>query len=207
MRIALTGGFGSGKTTVAGLFRKKGAVVLDADAIVHDLFAGDRAVRAAIRRTFGDAAFTKAGAIDRVFLAKTIFAAPRRRRTLERIVHPAVRRKIRSGMAKAGKRVVVVDIPLLFESGWKERFDAVVVVTAGMDKRLRRLKARGFTAAEARRRIRAQMPLARKARLADLVIDNGGTIQKTRKQISAVWKKITSHRDVVRGTNGLTART
>ena len=207
MKIALTGGFGSGKTTVAGLFRKKGATVIDADALVHELFAKDRAVRGAVRRAFGEGAFTNKGDVDRAFLAKRIFEAPRRRRMLERIVHPAVRRRMRAGLRSAGRRVAIVDIPLLFESGWKERFDAVVVVTAGMEKRIRRLRARGFTAAEARRRIRAQMQLAEKARRADLVIDNDGTIQQTRKQVNDLWKKLTSHRDVVRGKNGLTTGT
>lgn len=207
MNVALTGGIGSGKSTVAALFRAKGARVIDADALVHRLLSRDRNVRAAIRRKFGEAVFGPRGAIDRAALAAGIFRNPRKRRTLERIVHPAVRKEIRRRMDRPGARVTVVEIPLLFESGWKQEFDAVVVVSASVPKRLQRLAARGVSGAEARRRMRAQLPLAMKARLADYVINNDGTKNQTRKQCDEVWKRLTSHHDVVRGKNGLAERT
>lgn len=111
-----------------------------------------------------------------------------------------MRRQMKASRAK----VTVADIPLLIESGWKEKFDAVVVVTASVARRIQRLQNRGFSMAEARRRMRAQLPMARKVRLADYVIDNNGTRRETTKQIDQLWKCLINHKGVPRGTNGLT---
>jgi dephospho-CoA kinase len=203
MRVALTGGFGSGKSTVDALLRRKGARVIDADAIVHDLFRKDRAVRAALSRRFGRGVFDGKGQVDRRRLGALVFRDRAARLALERIVHPAVRRVIKKEMKASRARVTVADIPLLFESGWKEKFDAVVVVAASVTKRIHRLTVRGFSAAEARRRMRAQLPMARKVRAADYVINNNGTRKQTTKQIDQLWERLMTHEGVLRGKNGL----
>lgn len=208
IRVGLTGGFGSGKSTVLLMFRRKGARVLDADAIVHDLFARDAGLRRSIARRFGAEAIGPDGQVDRAGLARRVFASEAERKALEKIVHPAVRRRIIGELRRWNKGVAVVDIPLLFETGWTKDFDRIVVVKASRSRRIRRLAARGFSARDFQRRARAQWPLARKSRLADFVVDNDGTKARTKQQIDEIWQRLqTSHARVVRGTNGRTERT
>lgn len=204
VRVGLTGGFGTGKSTVLEMFRRKGARVMDADRIVHGLLEGDAAVRRRIVSRFGAAAMGPAGRVDREFLAKRIFSNVRDRRALERILHPAVRRTYLSAMARLKRGVAVVDIPLLYETGLQRKFDLVVVVTAARKSRIRRLSARGFSARDFQRRARAQWPLARKKRLADIVVDNDGSKARTKKQIDEIWKMMNQPQRVVRGKNGHT---
>lgn len=198
--IGLTGGMGSGKSTALALFKRKGAFVLDADAIVRDLLDKDRAVARAVRRSFGADVFDAGGRIDRKKLAGKVFTAPDCRKKLEKILHPRVRSTIWSALAKKKGRVAVLDIPLLYESKWDKKMDRVVVVDATLERRLARLKKRGFSAAESRRRIAAQMSLAEKARRADFVIDNNGSVAQTKKQIDEIWTELTG------GHDGIAAR-
>lgn len=208
VRVGLTGGFGSGKSTVLSMFRRKGARVLDADAIVHELFSRDAALRRAIARRFGAESIDSAGKVNRAELARRVFAKPTERKTLERIVHPAVRRMIVDNLRRWKNGIAVVDVPLLFETGWTRDFDCIVVVKASRARRIRRLAARGFSARDFQRRARAQWPLDRKSRLADFVVDNDGTKARTKQQIDEIWQRLqTSHARVVRGTNGRTERT
>jgi dephospho-CoA kinase len=206
LRIGLTGGFGSGKSTVLAMFRRRGARVMDADAIVHDLFARDRRVRAAVARRFGRDILRKDG-IDRRALARRVFDSPAERRALEAIVHPAVRRRIAEGARGMRGGVMVADVPLLYESGLRKKFDVVIVVQASASRRVRRLAARGFSARDFQRRARAQWPLTKKARLADHVVDNNGTKERTKNQVDEIWDSITNHARVVRGRHGRTKRT
>ena len=208
LRVGLTGGFGSGKSTVLSMFRHKGAVVMDADAIVHDLFARSTRLKSAIRRRFGPESVEKNGAVNRRYLAKRIFGSARDRQALEKLIHPEVRRVYLSRMGKLHRGVAVVDIPLLYETGAQKKFDVIVVVKASRARRIRRLAARGFSARDFQRRARAQWPLARKTRLADFVVDNDGPKARTKQQIDEIWQRIqTSHARVVRGKNGRTKRT
>ncbi len=179
----LTGGIGSGKSTVLALLKKKGAFVQDADAIVRELLDKDRTVRAAVKRTFGT--------VERKELARRVFNSRRERKILERILHPRVRKRMWSALRKKKSGVAVFDIPLLYESKWEKKLDGVIVVNASLKTRLARLKKRGVSNAEARRRIKAQMSLAEKARRADFVIDNNESINKTKIQVNKIWKKLT----------------
>ena len=188
--VGLTGGMGSGKSTVLSLFKKKGALVLDADAIVKDLLGSNRMVIRSVRQKFGPGVFDKSGKVDRKALAHLVFPAPKRRKALERILHPMVRKKIWREVRKPRKTVAILDIPLLYESKWHKKLDAVIVVNATMDKRLARLKKRGFAPSEARKRIKIQMSLAEKARRADYVINNNGSIKQTKKQVDEIWKSL-----------------
>lgn len=193
LRIGLTGGIGSGKSTVLSMFRALGADVLDADAIVHRLLACDRSVLIAIRNRFGDGVFRRTGQLDRKVLAARVFRNAADRRFLERLIHPRVRREMDRAARASRKRVVVADVPLLFESGWVRRFDRVVVVAASRPVRLRRLAKKGFLRAEALRRMKAQWPMRRKEQRADFVIDNNGSLRSTRRNVKNVWNEITRH--------------
>lgn len=187
----MTGGVGSGKSTVFRLLLEKGAFGLDADAIVRTLL--ERAdIRRRIARHFGPQAFRDDGSIDKPALAHLIFSQPSARRALEGIIHPEVRKIIRRELRARSGTVAVCDIPLLFESGWAPFFDRVAVVTASRAARTRRLKRKGWRPSDIERRMKAQWPLARKAKKADFVINNDGTVGQTRKQVRELWRSIST---------------
>jgi dephospho-CoA kinase len=194
--IGVTGGLGTGKSTVARLFGQLGAEVLDADRVVHRLMEPGRPVWKKIRAEFGPLVLEPGGRINRKRLGEIVFRSPSRLKALNRIVHPAVRRSILAEMSRLKRNrpraVVVLDIPLLIESGRAYRTDAVVVVTASAAAAARRLKARsGWSPAQMKRRSGFQMPLREKVKHADFVVRNGGSLADTRRQVVRVWKKIT----------------
>lgn len=197
--IGLTGSIASGKTTVATMLREMGAVVIDADAIVHDLQRPGTPVFAAIVREFGPGVLRADGSLDRQALGRIVFADPGRRRSLEAIVHPAVRAEIWRQIEhhrRAGRTAVVLDIPLLYESGWDRMVDEIWVVYVDAETQKARLMARsGLSAEEAEARIAAQMDLEEKARRAHRVIDNRGTLDATRAQVAAAWQAAASGRE------------
>lgn len=189
-RIGLTGGIATGKSHVAQAFVACGAALIDADAIVHMLYATSTSLRDAIRKTFGNAYVTNNGAIDRETLGRRIFADPAARKQLEEIVHPPVRalmKKQELRHAAAGAEVIVFDIPLLFESGETDHFDAIIVVTCSAQAQLERVMKRyRCTDAEAQRRIASQMPMADKCKGADHVIDTTGAREETDKRVREI---------------------
>ena len=194
--IGVTGGLGMGKSTVARLFQKQGAELFDADRIVHRLLEPGTPVWKRVRSEFGPSVLEPDGRISRNRLGGIVFREPRRLKTLNRIVHPAVRRSILAEMSRLKRNrpdgVAVLDIPLLIESGRAYRTDAVVVVTAPQRTAARRLKSRsGWSPAEMKRRSGFQMPLREKVKHADFVVRNGGSLEDTRRQVIHVWKKIT----------------
>lgn len=187
--VALTGGVGTGKSTVLGMFRKKGAFTLDADRIVHELLDKDPRTRARIKKKLGSS-FFKDSRLDKKKLANRIFSSAKTRQGLERILHPSVEKRMREELSRRSGRVAVCDVPLLFEAGWKNKFDAVVVVQASPAVQRARLKKRGGRAADWRARIAAQWPLSRKVEQANFVIDNNGTQKRTDAQVDLIWKRI-----------------
>lgn len=195
-RIGLTGGIGSGKSTVARLLAARGAVVIDADAIVHELQAPGQPLLDEIARAFGPGILRPDGSLDRPALAAIVFRDEEARRRLNALVHPKVGVEMARREAEAraaGAPLVVLDIPLLLERGPAGRagFDAVVVVWAPVEVQISRTVARdGCSEDEARRRIAAQMSLDEKRALADLVIDNSGTLEATAARIEALWPKL-----------------
>lgn len=191
--IGLTGGFGSGKSTALGFFRKHGALTLDADAVVRELLESDRTLLKKIRGRFGKDVFDAKGRLDRKALAAKVFTNTAARKALERMIHPLVRKTIWTQVGKSRKHAVL-DIPLLYESGWQRKLDAVVVVNAGLATRVKRLRKRGFSPAEAKRRIKAQWPLQKKILMADYVVQNDGSKAATKKQIDTIWKKLTGQK-------------
>ena len=197
--IGVTGGVGTGKSTVARLFGERGARVLNADRIVHELMEPGAPVWKEIRRKFGPDVITAGGRIDRKRLGACVFASPKRLKELNAIVHPAVRRRIQQRLRQIRREdssaVVVLDIPLLVEAGPAYRIDALVVASAPAGVAERRLKRRsGWSAAEFRRRRSFQLPLKLKEKQADFVVNNGGSLGETRRQVSFIWKKIVNER-------------
>jgi dephospho-CoA kinase len=187
--VGLTGGIGSGKTTVARMLAKRGAVVLDADRLARDAVAPGTTGLDAVVARFGPAVIATDGSLDRAALAEVVFADDEARAALEAIVHPEVRLRIAEAVSARADTddVVVVDSPLLIETGEHERFEVVVVVTASIAERLARLEARGMSEGDVRARVAAQMPLEEKAALADEVLDNDGSESDLEVQVDRLW--------------------
>jgi dephospho-CoA kinase len=194
LSVALTGNVASGKSAVARLFESWGATLIDADRIVHELEAPGTPVHAAIVERFGREVVAPDGTLDRARLRARVFADAALRRELEAIVHPAVaaERERRLGDARRrGDRIVVNDIPLLFEVMDPGAFDAVVLVDAPADVRRARLMAtRGLDRTTADAMIAAQMPAEQKRGRATFVIDNDGTLDLLRERAGAVWREL-----------------
>ncbi len=187
-RIGLTGPIGGGKSTVAAILREAGVPVLDADRLAHE---GLLARAAEVCRAFPEAC--PDGRPDRGRLAERVFRDPGARRRLEALIHPYVRERIAAELARlerAGAPLAVVEIPLLFETGWDRRLDGVLVVTAPAELRYRRLAGRGLAEDEVRRREAAQLPPAEKARRADWVIENDGDLEALRRRVRAWLREV-----------------
>lgn len=192
--VGLTGGLATGKSTAARLFRRCGAVVLDADRLARQALAPGRPAWRELRRAFGRRVLAPDGTVDRAALARLVFADPASLRRLNAIVHPRVAREqarlTREAAARDPSAVVVYDVPLLFEAGLDRKVDAIVVVTADRRSQLARLLERnGFGRAEALRRIRAQMPLARKAARADHLLDGTKPLSELRRDVLALYRR------------------
>jgi dephospho-CoA kinase len=187
--VGLTGGIGSGKSTVADMLRARGAVILSADAFARDAVAAGTPGFARAVALFGPEVVTPDGELDRAKVARLVFADDELRAALERIVHPEVRRLTAEGVAReAGSdRVVVVDSPLLIETGAHRDFPVVVVVSASAPTQIARLVARGMDEADARARMAAQMPLEERAAAADVLLDNEGTEAELEAQVDRLW--------------------
>ena len=204
--IGLTGNIACGKSTVLDLLRERGAHVLDADRVTHELQAPGQAVYHAIVAEFGPGILSAPdGPIDRRALGAIVFADPAALRRLEQIVHPAVRERITAWLKSVGDGssshlpspishlppVAVIDAIKLLEGGWKQICDAVWVVTCPPEQQLARLiSTRGMREDEARARIAAQPPQADKVAQAGVVIDNSGSLEATRRQVEAAWQAI-----------------
>lgn len=190
--VGLTGGIGSGKSTVSGLLAHKGAVVVDADAITHDLQRPGTPVLAAMVARFGDDVLRPDGSLDRQGVADIVFADADALADLNAIVHPAVGAEITAQMEAAATtdRVVVLDVPLLVESG-RSDLAGLIVVDVDPEVAVRRLvDQRGFTETQARARMARQASRADRLARADVVIDNSGTLADLAGRVDEVWKWI-----------------
>ncbi|HLM04845.1 MAG TPA: dephospho-CoA kinase [Blastococcus sp.] len=188
LRIGLTGGIGSGKSTVSALLAARGAVVVDADLIAREVVAPGSPGLAAVAEAFGAGVLTPDGALDRPALAAVVFADPEARARLDGIVHPLVRRRTAELVSAAPADAVVVnDVPLLVETGQAGSYDLVLVVEADVETRVVRLVARGLTAEDARARIAAQATDEQRRAAADVVLDNSGTPEQLAEQVDRFW--------------------
>jgi len=188
-RVALTGGIGCGKTEVARQLQALGAAVWDADEAVHRQLRRGTAAYRRIVRAFGPGVVRAGGGLCRVALAETVFADARQRLKLEKILHPAVLREMRAWLTEQRRcrHHAVAVLPLLFEVGLARGWDVVVCVGADEAVAVRRLRRRGVASEDARRRMAAQWPLARKVQQSDIVIWNNGTRRQLAAQVKKFW--------------------
>jgi len=205
---ALTGNYGMGKSTVLKMFRDLGAITLDADKVV-DALLEDAAVLRKVRESFGNAVFSKGGGIDRAALAAIIFRDKEERDALEGILHPLVFERIEAFLEKTGERkadgkVVIVEIPLLFEKGYTRRFYRKITVYTDEEIALKRLGKKGIAREMAMSRLEAQIPIKDKIRMADFSIDNSGTQGETERQVREIYGKLLADSKGMR-EQGLTA--
>ncbi len=197
--IGITGSLGSGKTTIASMLADLGAKVIDADKIAHQVMHPGSVYFKRIVQDFGRVILTN-GYVDRKKLATIVFNHSKQLQKLIRIIHPKVKEEIKRKIAvyqKQGRTsVVVLDVPLLFESGLDRWVDLTVVVKAHQRQQIERIRKRIFlTEGEASKRIKAQMPLKEKIRLADVIIDNTGSLTKTKKQVEKLWQRLTQEKN------------
>ena len=192
--VGLTGGFGTGKTTAAKMFVSLGAKVLDADKIARGCLRKGNSCFDKVVKAFSED-ILRGENIDRKKLAGIVFSDEKARKRLEGIVHPFVIREIKQEVAvfqkKKQKKILVLDVPLLFEAGLDKIVDVVIVVKANRIIQLARVQtAHALTRADACRRMAAQMPISEKIRRTDMLIDNRGSLKETRQQIEKVWNKL-----------------
>ena len=195
LKVALTGGIATGKSYVLEQFRRRGVPCLDADVLAHGVMAPGTEAAAAIAARFGSDILGADGAVDRAKLGPMVFADPSARRDLEAIVHPAVYRAIAAGVRAfelVGDAFVIVDVPLLYETGAEKDFDKVIVTACTVEKQIARLVARGLTDAAARQRLAAQWPTEKKTARADFVINTEGSFAETDAQVDRVIKDLRS---------------
>lgn len=195
-QVGLTGGIGSGKSTVARRLGALGAFVVDADSVAREVLAPGTPGLAAVVAEFGSGVLSPDGGLDRPALGALVFTAgaeaAARRKALDAIVHPLVRAHSAALVAGAGEPAVVVhDVPLLVESGLAPSYDVVVVVDASEQTRLDRLtRTRGMTEVEARARMAAQASREERLAVADVVVDNDGPVERLDAQVLVLWERL-----------------
>lgn len=190
--VGLTGGIGSGKSTIARRLAERGAVHIDADQLAREAVEPGTAALAAIRESFGNGVITDNGELDRAALGAIVFADRTSLQTLNGIVHPAVRalteKRITEATEQDADAVIVYDVPLLAEANLPRSYDLIVVAHADAGTRRDRLTTlRGMTPEEAERRIAAQASDDERLALADVVIDTNGSLQETLSQADGLW--------------------
>jgi dephospho-CoA kinase len=182
LKIGLTGGIGCGKSTVVQLFAEAGWRTVSSDAVVRAVLAQNQEVRSALRERWGEVVFDADGAIDRKAVATRVFTDRMELRWLEDLLHPLVRAEWEGAIAAAPEANWLVEIPLLFEKRLETHFDLTVCVVCPPDVVDTRMVRRTYTAAEIEQRRRRQMPLEGKARHADFVISNAGSLEFLKQQ-------------------------
>jgi dephospho-CoA kinase len=192
--VGLTGNIGSGKSTVARMLEERGVPVIDADVLARDAVAAGSPALAAIVARWGAGMLAADGSLDRAALRRIVFGNPAERRALDAIVHPEIKARRDRLVAAArvrGDRVLVCDIPLLFEAGLEDEVDVVLLIDAPRELRLERLvRDRGLSRAEALAMIDAQLPSGEKRARSDYVIDNDGTRDALRTRAGETWRSI-----------------
>ena len=194
MRVGLTGGVASGKSTVAALLRELGAVVVDSDVLAREVVEPGTPGLAAVVEAFGPEVLTTDGALDRPALGAVVFGDEAARRRLEAILHPLIRARAAELEAAAPEGTVVVhDIPLLVETGQADRFDAVLVVDVPVETQVGRMvRDRGMSREDALARVAAQADREQRLAAATHVVDNTGTREDLRDRVTEVLEKLVS---------------
>lgn len=193
MNIGLTGGIAAGKSTVSRMLTERGAALVDLDQIAREVVNPGQEPLRLIAERFGPAVLNEDGTLNRARLGEIVFSDEAERKALEAIVHPAIREQMLARMEafqrERPERLIVVDVPLLYESGLQSYFEQIMVVYVPRSVQLERLmKRNGLAEAEANRRIDAQMDIEEKRRMADIVIDNSESLEETERQVERFWR-------------------
>jgi len=202
MIIGITGNIGSGKSTVSRRLAELGAEVIDTDNLSREVVAPGTSGLEMIVREFGPGVLNEKGELDRPKMASIVFDHPEARLRLEAIIHPAVHESVQESIsayrAGCGKSpALVVEVPLLIESGWHKMMDETWVVTVGEDTQIKRVMTRSGISEEAvLKRIKAQMPQEEKCKFADRIISNDGPLGETLSQVDALWHELTEKHDL-----------
>ncbi|MEK5029693.1 dephospho-CoA kinase [Paenibacillus sp. FSL M7-1046] len=195
MIMGLTGGIASGKSTVSALFVEKGARLVDADVIAREVMLPGHPVLAAAVLHFGEGILLPDGTLNRTRLGEIVFHDPEARQALNQLTHPAIRQEIKNRMntmeQEDPQRLIIVDIPLLYESELDNLFGQIVVVYVPREVQLDRLMERnGLSLEQAQGRLDAQLDIELKRNRADYIIDNSGTLAQTEQQVAVLWDRL-----------------
>lgn len=193
IKVGITGGIGTGKSSVLNVLNKLGASTISADNIVHESFKKGQEVYKEIVREFGEIVLDEKGEINRKKLGQIVFQDQEKKELLEGITHPEVKKRILnffSEQKQKNKKAAFAEVPLLFEVRWEKEFDQIWVVWAPQDVVRRRLVQKGFSAEEVDRRLRSKLPLAEKVKKADVVIENKGSLWELEKALQERWQKL-----------------
>lgn len=192
--VGVTGGFGTGKSTVAKMFGRLGAVMISADKIAHDVIMPGEVIYKKVISLFGVSILNRDKTIDRKKLGRIVFNDRKSLKLLNNLIHPEVIKRIKEIVKKKSRRsgaIFIVDVPLLIEAGLLNMVDKLIVVTADRKTQIKRCMERmNLTRADVIKRIRNQMPLSKKRLLADFIIDNNGSFNSTKKKVEKVWEEI-----------------
>ena len=190
MVIGITGSFGSGKTSVAEMFGRLGAYVIDADKICQSLMAPRKKVYKNIVKVFGKSILRKNSTIDRKKLADIVFNERSKLDQLNTLIHPEAKKAIgKIIQTKKKRKVIVIDAALLIETNFYKKMDKLILIKTNIDRQIDRLvRAKGMTRKQILQRIRMQAPLKKKLALADFIIDNSGSKKQTFIQVEKIWK-------------------
>lgn len=193
MILGLTGGIACGKSTVADMLKHRGAIIIDADLIAREVVEPGAPALQKLVQQFGQDILSADGSLNRKALGSIVFTDEAKRKELNAILHPSIRQEIKSRMEQyelsEPDKLIVVDIPLLYESGLDSMFEEIMVVYVPREIQLKRLMLRdGFSISDAEARLQAQMSIEDKKNLSDVLIDNSGTLEATAAQIEAFWK-------------------
>jgi dephospho-CoA kinase len=195
LNVGLTGGIASGKSTVAEMFAKHGAHLIDFDGLAHEVQEPEKPAWREVVNQFGEGILRPDNKIDRVKLGNIVFADKKKLIELDKIVHPFVYQEWHMLSEKIGKKekhaIILSDIPLLFEGNMQHLFDLTILVLIVPEEQVSRLMARnGISKEEAGKRLKSQMPISEKIALADIVIDNDGGIPETEKRVGQLWREL-----------------
>ena len=194
LRIGLTGGIASGKSTVASMLRDLDCPVLAADALGHELLEPGQTAYAEVVREFGIDILDSYGNVDRTALGEIVFADEERRETLNSILHPRIREIIEKWFAAldqpGGPELAIVEAALIIEAGFNQNLDKLIVCWCRRAQQVERLLERGLTEEQALQRIAAQMPMEEKRSLADETVDCSGTLEETERAVEVVVKRL-----------------
>jgi len=186
----LTGVYGTGKSTVSRLFEELGAFRVDSDQLAHEALMKGSSVYGRLAETFKNAVDPKSGDLDRKILGAVIFEDPDKRKFLESVVHPYVFQRIAEEVSDAEQPVAILEIPLLFETGFDKYCSPNIVVKADLKVITKRLEEKGIDPKAAEERWNAQLPQEEKLKRADIVIDNSKSLDETKNQVQNIWKNI-----------------